>query len=141
MKFSLIITFISIFIIGCKKTVPTNSNDNIEVSELSFSPTVGASLKNKGATVVMNAILKPGEQVDFPSVIGAKSVGYFVDAQYSREQDGDPIYIEGSDGSESKPTYGGEWSRTNGTIQATYKVTNLGNKIRRILVYTTQPAQ
>ena len=76
--------------------------------ELTFPSFVEAFLKEKEATVVLDTLLKPSEEREFPDVVRANSVGFYVDEQFVRNQAGGCVYFEGSDGSESRPSIGGE---------------------------------
>ena len=94
-------------------------------------------LKVKNATVVSDRILQPGEEQPIPSVVGAGSVGYYVDHQFEHETAGEFVRVYGSDGSSGGGQAGIEFSRLDGPIQASYRAVNLGKLPRRLLVYTT----
>lgn len=137
------------FVLGCSLIVaacdesPAKRNathtPELQAKEvpLTFSPLVEKALKEKKATVVMDRILQPREEQPIPSVVGAGSVGYYVDHQFDSEEAGGFVRIHGSDGSSGGGSTGGEFSRQDGPVQASYRAVNTGKLPRRLLVYTT----
>lgn len=107
--------------------------------ELTFRKSVYSSLEDKGAVVILDQVLEPGEEVTLPDVVGAASVGYFIDDQFELSKAGSFVQIYGSDGLESGSDWNGEWRRNSGTIQASYIAVNKGSLRRRLLVYRTNP--
>jgi len=139
MKPTLFILSVCVVLFGCGQREESRVGyiEPEVVSKLTFSPQVRSSLKEKDANVVLDVVLNPGEERELPSVVGSMSIGYYIDDQFSLDQAGGFVRINGSDGLESGSSYGGEWRRDGGTIQASYKATNKGRQARRLLVYTT----
>ncbi|RYD71667.1 MAG: hypothetical protein EOP84_24495 [Verrucomicrobiaceae bacterium] len=137
------------FVLGCFLIVaacdesPSKSNaahtpsPQAKEVTLTFSPLVEKTLEEKKATIVMDRILQPGEEQPIPSVVGAGSLGYFVDHQFDSGEAGGFVRIHGSDGSSGGGSTGGEFSRQDGPVQASYRAVNTGNLPRRLMVYTT----
>jgi hypothetical protein len=144
MKFYLIIGMLMLFA-GCNEPlgkVNGQSDDAMPNTEnLAFAPYVDAAIHDKGATVIFDSILRPGEEQAIPSVVGAGSIGYYVDDQFDLDKAGGFVRIYGSDGSEGGGAIGGTISRQDGALQASYKVKNTGRLPRRLLVYTTSAEQ
>jgi hypothetical protein len=144
MKFYLIIGM-AMLVAGCNEPlgkVNGQSDDVMPNAEnLAFAPYVDAAIHEKGATVIFDSILRPGEEQAIPSVVGAGSIGYYVDDQFDLDKAGGFVRIYGSDGSEGGGAIGGTVSRQDGALQASYRVKNTGRLHRRLLVYTTSAEQ
>jgi hypothetical protein len=132
----------SLILAGCdespaKRTVAHAPELQDNEAPLTFSPLVEESLKEKEAEIVLDRIFQPGEEQPIPSVVGAGSVGYYVDNQFEREKAGGYVYLYGSDGSSSGVSFGSEFSRQDGPVEASFRAVNTGKLPRRLLVYTT----
>jgi hypothetical protein len=144
MKFYRIIG-LPILFAGCNEPIGKvngQSDDAMPNAEsLAFAPYVGAAIHEKGATVIFDSILMPGEEQAIPSVVGADSIGYYIDDQFDLDKAGGFVRIYGSDGSEGGSAIGGTVRRQGGALQASYRVKNTGRLPRRLLVYTTSAEQ
>ena len=131
-----------LIVAACDESPHSKSNATHAVASgkeitLTFSPLVEKTLEEKKATIVMDRILQPGEEQPIPSVVGAGSLGYFVDHQFDSGEAGGFVRIHGSDGSSGGGSTGGEFSRQDGPVQASYCAVNTGKLPRRLMVYTT----
>lgn len=137
----LLIIGASLLLGGCDEPLRKANSQSGEAvphaEKLAFAPLVDAAIHKMGATVIFDSILRPGEEQAVPSVVGAGSIGYYVDDQFDLDEAGGFVRIYGSDGSEGGGAIGGTFRRQDGAIQASYRVKNTGRLPRRLLVYTT----
>jgi hypothetical protein len=141
----LLIIGASLLLGGCNEPLRKANGQSGEAvpnaEKLAFAPFVDAAIHEKGATVIFDSILRPGEEQAMPSVVGAGSIGYYVDDQFDLDKAGGFVRIYGSDGSEGGGAIGGTFSRQDGANQASYRVKNTGRLPRRLLVYITTVEQ
>ncbi|MDP0490597.1 MAG: hypothetical protein Q7Q71_06065 [Verrucomicrobiota bacterium JB023] len=140
---TLSIVVLSLSLLGCDQTTDRDRGDSdggdIEGDGgLSFAPYVDDVLAEEGVVVILDQTIEPGEEISIPSVIGSRSVGYYVDDQFDLAEAGGFVRIEGSDGSSGGGAVGGVFKRQDGPIQAHYLAKNTGRLKRRLLVYTSE---
>ena len=147
MKPAHLVPMLALIVVSCERkptaaSLPQElSSPQAEIPQLTISPMALSSLKDRNAQVIFEGVLDPNDSKEFLDVSGSGSIGYYVDEQFSLDQADGFVRLYGTDGSESGAAYGGELSRNDGSITASYRMINEGIEPRHVLVYTTKAEQ